>query len=84
MDEIQAFMLKNFFSRPLSPIPEPLQIVTVGILSHARILNMINTVSNTCCTTVRDVRISLGSDKLGVFTLPSLFDPLGMAYSEPL
>ena len=47
---------------------------------------MINTVYNKCCTTVRDVRISLGSDKAGVFTLPSLFydpvDPLAIAYGE--
>ena len=43
---------------------------------------------NIGCTiyTVRDVRSSLGSDKTGVFTLPSLFcdpvDLLGIAYGE--
>ena len=46
---------------------------------------MINTVYNKCCT-VRDARISLGSHKAGVFTLPSLFcdpvDPPGIAYGE--
>ena len=35
-----------------------------------------------------NARVSLGSDKDGVFTLPSLFcdlvDPLGIAYGEPL
>ena len=47
---------------------------------------MINTVDNKCCTTVRDARISLGSDRAGVVTLLSpIYDPVdphGIAYGE--
>ena len=69
-NKLLCYNFENFLKTTVTNLLNPLALLLLEFYSrHANILNMIKTVDNKCCTTVRDARISFGSDKAGVFTL---------------